>query len=178
MSSQSARVTSAGVEPTPDGKGLQSKGFQAASEVKANPEEQSYQRTFSDVLRLYDFANAQVRDSLPEGFGYCIEVGIDGFSQGIHIKASTIPPPAKGGGGYARQSVQPAAFSKEKVMEVVGENPDLLGYAEVGGKVQVTSKRFLGDQWGGVNEKLRAAGLRWGELGEKDGRKIKGWTQQ
>jgi hypothetical protein len=131
------------------------KEFESADQVSFEDWEKIHNKQFSDVLRLFDLAIAQGKDNTPEGWGFSAEAVVGG----CQVKLSFVPPP-KASGGFSGKGPQPV-FSRERVQAVVMENPDLLSLKEEGGKVTVSTKRYLDKEWEGVNGKLREAGMRY-----------------
>ena len=131
------------------------KEFKSADQVSFEDWEKRENKEFSDVLRLFDVAMVQAKENVGEGWGFTAEAVVGG----CQVKISVDPPP-RVGGGFGGKGSQPA-FSREKVQAVVMENPDLLTLKEEGGKVTVSTKRYLDKEWEGVNGKLREAGMRY-----------------
>ena len=75
------------------------------------------------------------------------------------MKLSVAPPP-RTGSGFGGKGSQPV-FSRDRVQAVVMENPDFLSLKEEGGKVTVSTKKYLDKEWEGVNGRLREAGMRY-----------------
>jgi hypothetical protein len=131
------------------------KEFKSADQVSFEDWEKIHNKQFSDVLRLFDVAMVQAKENASEGWGFSAEAAVGG----CQVKLSVVPPP-KASGGFSGKGPQPV-FSRERVQAVVMENPDLLSLKEEGGKVTVSTKRYLDKEWEGVNGKLREAGMRY-----------------
>ena len=89
--------------------------------------------------------------------GYSFRLRVEKGGAVIDFEASA-PPVIMGGRGGGSQ---PAVFDKAKAMAVVQEYPDLLTYEEKDGKLTVSKKRYLDKDWDAVNNKLKAAGMRY-----------------
>jgi hypothetical protein len=129
--------------------------FKSADQARFEDWEKVHNRRFSDVLRLLDVAMLQAREGSPEGWGFRVEACIDGFE----VKVETMPPQRSG--GFGGKAASASSFSREKVQAVVMENPDLLSLKEEGGKVMVSTKKYLDKEWEAVNGRLREAGMRY-----------------
>jgi len=131
------------------------KEFKSADQVSFEDWEKIYNKQFSDVLRLFDLAMVQAKENISDGWGFTVEAAVGGCQVNL-----SIVPPTKTSGGFGGKGPQPV-FSRERVQAVVMENPDLLSIKEEGGKVTVSTKRYLDKEWEGVNGKLREAGMRY-----------------
>jgi hypothetical protein len=76
--------------------------------------------------------------------GIVISVGNTETPRIVHGEKEEWPPQAAGG-----------------VLEAVGVDTSLLDIEENEATIQVTPKRFLGDQWGPINDKIREMGGTW-----------------
>jgi hypothetical protein len=76
--------------------------------------------------------------------GIVISVGNTETPRIVHEEKEEWPPQAAGG-----------------VLEAVGVDTSLLDIEENEATIQVTPKRFLGDQWGPINDKIREMGGTW-----------------
>jgi hypothetical protein len=90
-----------------------------------------------------------------EGYGFRLRVEKGGAVIDFETSAPPVIMGGRGGG------FQPAVFDKAKAMAVVQEYPDLLTYEEKDGKLTVSKKRYLDKDWDAVNNKLKAAGMRY-----------------
>lgn len=149
---------------------MSDKGFTPADEIKVEPYEKQMQLTVKHLLNIFQLACDKAFTDLPEGYGASAEatVGI------CTVKISRMPPPPaapKGGGWSGKQGSPIIGFDKAKAQAVVMEYPDVIEYKEEGDKAHVATKKFLGDQWTEVNDKLKQAGMAWAK-GEKR------WSQQ
>ena len=131
------------------------KEFKSADQVHFEDWEKVHNKQFSDVLRLFDVVIVQAKENAGEGWGFTAEAAVGG----CQLRLSVAPPP-RVGGGFGGKGSQPV-FSREKVQAVVMENPDLLALKEEGGKITVSTKRYLDKEWEGVNGRLREAGMRY-----------------
>ena len=131
------------------------KEFKSADQAQFEDWEKVYNRQFSDVLRLFDVAMVQAKENVGEGWGFTAEAVVGG----CQVKLSVAPPP-RTSSGFGGKSSQPA-FSRDKAQSVAMEFPDLLNLKEEGGKVTVSTKRYLDKEWEGVNGRLREAGMRY-----------------
>ncbi|MCJ7574945.1 hypothetical protein MUO93_11915 [Candidatus Bathyarchaeota archaeon] len=131
--------------------------LRSAEKVVYEEWEKVHNKPFSDVLRLFDAAMMQARENAPEGWGFTAEAAVGG----CQLKLAVASPPRAGGGWGGKGGGSVPAFSRDKVQAVVMENPDLLSIKEEGGRVTVSTKRYLDKGWEGVNGRLREAGMRY-----------------
>jgi hypothetical protein len=98
--------------------------------------------------------------------GYSFRLRVE--KGGAVIDFETQPPPTivGGRGGGSQQAV----FDKAKAMAVVQEYPDLLNCEEKDGRLTVSTKKYLDKDWDAVNNKLKAAGMRYS-------REVRRWEQ-
>jgi hypothetical protein len=129
--------------------------FKSAERVKYEDWESTHNRRFTDVLRLFDVAMVQARESSPEGWGFTAEACIQGFELRLTVTPPVKPEVPEGKGGSA------TAFSRDRVQAVVMENPDLLSLKEEGGAVTVSTKRYLDKEWDSISSRLREAGMKY-----------------
>jgi len=116
------------------------------------------------VYLLFKRAMETAGPKQKEGYSFRLRVE----KGGAVIDFETQPPPTivggRGGGS------PPAVFDKAKAMAVVQEYPDLLSCEEKDGRLTVSTKKYLDKDWDAVNNKLKAAGMRYS-------REVRRWEQ-
>ena len=145
-----------GTQPPKTGVAPKITGFTPVNDLKVDEWDRRYTRQFADVLRLADYALIHAKENAPEGWGFNVDVTLADMS----VKITTTPPPRMGGGGswQGKGAAAPPPFDTAKVEGIVAEYPDKLKITRDGGKLQIFSDKYPGDD---VVAKLKASGLRW-----------------
>ena len=123
-------------------------GFQKASELPTDDESRRRNELLPMFSHLYEIATG----GRPEGMGLTCKLTLGDLSAEITFT----PAPVRSGGWGGRQ--QQTVFDAKKVEEIVAEYPDKLKLTTEGGKVQVSSDKYPGED---AVAKLKATGMRW-----------------
>ncbi len=144
--------------------------FTSADQLTPDEWVKRHQINFQDAMTALDIMLDKCKVLAPEGWGLDFEVGVGD----IHVIAKAVAPAPTGGYGGGsgkppfKKDEAPKALTLQTVQQAVTPYQDKLSIEEKEGKIIVKPKKFLGDEWAGINKELQKAGMTWGKLDPND----------
>lgn len=134
-----------------DIKNMMGESFKTASQIPTD----TASRVRSELLPMFAHLWEMASGNRPEGMGLTIKLKLEEYEVEVTY---TAPPTTQRSGWTPRGQQQQTVFDQGKADALVAEYPDKLKLINEGGKVQIISDKYPGDE---VVAKLKATGLRW-----------------